>query len=32
MQKQKQKLFENFRNKPQEMTSFTTFISPSYVD
>ena len=32
MQKFKEKLFKNFKHIPQEMISFTTFISHAYVD
>ena len=32
MEKYKQKLFKNIKHKPQEMVSFTTFISASFVD
>lgn len=32
MQKAKEELFRNFKHIPQEMMSFTTFISCSYVD
>jgi hypothetical protein len=32
MQKAKEELFKNFKNMPQEMMAFTSFISGSYVD
>jgi len=32
MQKAKEKLFKNFKNIPQELMTFTTFISHSSVD
>ena len=32
MQSAKDKLFKNFKNIPQEIMAFTTFVSPAYVD